>query len=155
MLSETWLLNEELVETENFKRITQYRRDFVKRNTCTYINQTKSNLGDICVAGYTLPNGKPIVVVTVYDSVNQNVTDVIDYNPETLLAYTEGGSKLHALPLIPGGNFNTDFEKDEGLRLVQFLKSDFNLGFVSGKALGANRYGTTIDEMFSRFVNHG
>ncbi|GFY69788.1 hypothetical protein TNIN_364321 [Trichonephila inaurata madagascariensis] len=111
MLSETWLRNEELVELEDFKRITQNRPpginreggvaiyqnvresqhefngnhdDFVRRNT-----QTKSNLGHICDTTCTLPNGKPIVV-TAYISVNQNVTDIIDYINETLLAYTEG-----------------------------------------------------------------
>ncbi|GFY57170.1 hypothetical protein TNIN_70011 [Trichonephila inaurata madagascariensis] len=45
MLSETWLRNEELVEIENVKLITQHRRDFVRKST-QYINQTKSNLGD-------------------------------------------------------------------------------------------------------------
>ncbi|GFV60995.1 hypothetical protein TNCV_92071 [Trichonephila clavipes] len=76
-------------------------------------------MGDICAARCTLPNGKPIVVITVYISVNQNVTDIINYIPETLLAYTEGGSNLlgkqyHVLPLILGGDFNIDFDKDEG-----------------------------------------
>ncbi|GFW77889.1 uncharacterized protein TNCV_3910991 [Trichonephila clavipes] len=98
-------------------------------------------MGDICATRRTLPNGKPIVVVTVYISVNQNVTDIVDYIHETLLAYTEGGSELlgkqyHVLPLILGGDFNIDFDKDEGLRLVQFLKSELNLDLVSGKVLG-------------------
>ncbi|GFS97424.1 hypothetical protein TNCV_733561 [Trichonephila clavipes] len=49
----------------------------------------------------------------------------------------EGGSKqlgkqYHVLPLIPSG----DFDKDEGLRLVKFLKLELNLGFVYGKAGG-------------------
>ncbi|GFU29703.1 endonuclease-reverse transcriptase [Trichonephila clavipes] len=53
----------------------------------------------------------------------------------------EGGSKLlkklyHVLPLILGGDFNTDFDKGERLRLVQFLKSELNLDFVSGRVLG-------------------
>ncbi|GFV90940.1 probable RNA-directed DNA polymerase from transposon BS [Trichonephila clavipes] len=50
-------------------------------------------------------------------------------------AHTEGGSKLlkkkcHVLLPILGG----DFDKGEGLRLVQ-LKSELNLDFVSGRAL--------------------
>ncbi|GFX67310.1 uncharacterized protein TNCV_4657811 [Trichonephila clavipes] len=81
--------------------------------------------------------------IKVCISVNQNVTDIIGYIHETLLAYTEGGSKLlgkqyHAL-LIPGGDFNIDFDKDEGLRLVQLLKSKLNLDFYSGKALQTTR----------------
>ncbi|GFW31554.1 hypothetical protein TNCV_4419891 [Trichonephila clavipes] len=90
---ETWLRNEELGKIENFKRITQHRRDFVRRNT-QYVNQTKSNLGDTCATRCTLPDGKPIVVVTVCISFNQSVLDIIDYIHETLLVHTEGDSKL-------------------------------------------------------------
>ncbi|GFU13769.1 hypothetical protein TNCV_939821 [Trichonephila clavipes] len=58
----------------------------------------------------------------------------------TRKAYTEDDFKilkkqLHVLPLILGGDFKTDFDKDEGLRLVQFLKQELNLDFVSGRAL--------------------
>ncbi|GFU42324.1 hypothetical protein TNCV_4554801 [Trichonephila clavipes] len=113
MSSETWLCNEELVEVENFKRITQFRRDFARKNT-QCVNPNKSNLRDMCDEKCTLPNGKPLVVVTVYISVNQNVTDIIDYIHETLLVYTEGieggsnytGKQYHAVPLIPGDDFN-------------------------------------------------
>ncbi|GFX13841.1 hypothetical protein TNCV_3421521 [Trichonephila clavipes] len=82
MLSEKWLRSEEIVEIENFKCITQYRRNFVRRNI-QYANQTKSNLGDICAARSTSPNGEPIVVVTVYSSANQSFTGIIDYILET------------------------------------------------------------------------
>ncbi|KAK0076222.1 hypothetical protein PV326_010941 [Microctonus aethiopoides] len=63
--------------------------------------------------------------VTVYNSVNKKVGDVIDFLHEALLAYTKGGLKLlkkqyHELPLILGGNFNIQFDTDEGLRCVQF-----------------------------------
>ncbi|GFX79424.1 hypothetical protein TNCV_1715741 [Trichonephila clavipes] len=37
---------------------------------------------------------------------------------------------------MSGSDFNVDFDKDEGLRLIHFLKSELNVGFVSGKALG-------------------
>ncbi|GFW82332.1 uncharacterized protein TNCV_3818131 [Trichonephila clavipes] len=104
MLSETWLHHKELVEIENFKRITH-----------------------------------------IDSSVNQKVTNFKDYTHETLLAYAEGGSKLlrkqyHVLPLILGGDLNIDLDKDEGLRLVQLLKSELNLDFVSGKALGTTSF---------------
>lgn len=184
MLSETWLRNEESVEIENFRCISQYRRPDINRgggvsiyqnvndshhvltgNNDTFLrnaqhfSQTHSNLGDICAARCTLPNGNHIVVVSIYISVNQKVNDVIDFIHETLLAYTEGGSKLlkkqyHVLPLVLSGDFNIDFNKDDGLRLIQFLKSELNLDIVSDRTLGTTRYGTTIDAVFSRFVNH-
>ncbi|GFY07482.1 neuroglian [Trichonephila clavipes] len=59
-------------------------------------------------------------------------------------AAENGGSKLlgnqyHVLPLILDGDLNIDFDEDEGLGLVQFLKPEFNLDFVSGKELRISR----------------
>ncbi|GFW14194.1 transposase domain containing protein [Trichonephila clavipes] len=59
---------------------------------------------------------------------------------EAVLRAKEGDSKLLkkqyiVLPLIFGDDFNTDFDKGEKLRLVQ-LKSELNLDFVPGTALG-------------------
>ncbi|GFY18235.1 hypothetical protein TNCV_2046411 [Trichonephila clavipes] len=113
-------------------------------------------MGDTCAARCTFPNGKPIVVVTVYISVNQNVTDIMEYISKTLLAYTECGSKLLGkpylvLPLILGGDFNIDTDKDdEGLILVQFLKSELNFDFVSGKGMGTTCL--SVWEAFRRFL---
>lgn len=185
MLSETWLSNNEQVEVGNFNLITQYRRPNIKRGggVCIYHNTddsqrecavnsdtqlrrgpqhtslTKSAVGDICAARYTTSSGREIIMVTVYISVNTNVTDIIDFLHEALLVYTEGGSKLlrkryHELPLILGGDFNIDFNKEDGFRLIQFLKDELNLDLISGRTLGTTRYDTTIDAMFSRFITH-
>ncbi|KAK0085234.1 hypothetical protein PV326_005988 [Microctonus aethiopoides] len=108
------------------------------------------------------PDAGPSIIqyeaVTVYNSVNKKVRDVIDFLHEALLAYTKGGLKLlkkqyHELPLIPGGDFNIQFDTDEGLRCVQFLDKELNLDFVSGNTLGMIRHGTSIG-IFSRYVNH-
>lgn len=74
-----------------------------------------------------------------------------------MLVYTEEGSKLlkkryHKLPLIFGGDFNVDFDKDK--HLVQFLRSKLNLDLISSRTLRTTRYGTTIDALFSRFITH-
>ncbi|PRD27852.1 UNVERIFIED_CONTAM: hypothetical protein NCL1_34183 [Trichonephila clavipes] len=72
-------------------------------------------------------NGGDVVLSTVKVSKNMhvisvNVTDIIDYILETLLAYAEGRSKLlgkhHVLTFIPSGDFNIDFDEDERLRLA-------------------------------------
>ncbi|KAK0071933.1 hypothetical protein PV325_012136 [Microctonus aethiopoides] len=78
--------------------------------------------------------------VTVYDSVNKKVRDVIGFF-HTLIACTKGGLKLlkkqyHELPFILGGEFNIHFDTNEGLRCVQFLKKELNLDFVSGNTHG-------------------
>ncbi|KAK0077455.1 hypothetical protein PV325_003939, partial [Microctonus aethiopoides] len=76
------------------------------------------------------PTIKQHEAVTVYNSVNKKVRDVIDFLHESLLAYTKGG-----------------------LRRVQFLKKELNLEIVSGNTLGTTRHGTSI-RIFSRYVNH-
>ncbi|KAK0165531.1 hypothetical protein PV328_004038 [Microctonus aethiopoides] len=68
------------------------------------------------------PDAGPTIIqheaVTVYNSVNKKVRDVIDFLHEALLAYTKGGLKLlkkryHELPLILGGVFwVADYEQD-------------------------------------------
>ncbi|KAK0160300.1 hypothetical protein PV328_007728 [Microctonus aethiopoides] len=68
--------------------------------------------------------------VTVYNSVNKKVKDVIDFLHEALFAYEKGG-----------------------LRCVQFLKKELNLDFVSGNTLGMTRHDTSTG-IFSRYVNH-
>ncbi|KAK0071243.1 hypothetical protein PV325_013238, partial [Microctonus aethiopoides] len=86
------------------------------------------------------PDAGPTIIqhesVTVYNSVNKKLRDVIDFLHEALLAYTKEGLKLlkkryQELPLIFGGNFNIQFDTDEGLHCVQFLKKELNLDFVS------------------------
>ncbi|KAK0091345.1 hypothetical protein PV326_003353 [Microctonus aethiopoides] len=87
--------------------------------------------------------------VTVYNSVNKKVRDVIGFLHEALFAYTKGGLKLlkkryHELPLILGGDFNIKFYTDKELRCVQFLKKKLNLDFVSGNTLRTTRHAANI-----------
>ncbi|KAK0077761.1 hypothetical protein PV325_003480 [Microctonus aethiopoides] len=48
--------------------------------------------------------------------------------------------RYHELPFILGGDFKIQFDTDEGLRCVQFLKKELNLDFVSGNTLGTTRH---------------
>ncbi|KAK0077175.1 hypothetical protein PV325_004322 [Microctonus aethiopoides] len=75
------------------------------------------------------PDAGPTIIqheaVTVYNSVNKNVRDVTDFLHEALLVYTKGGLKLsqkryHEFPFPLDGDFNFQFDTDEGLRCVQF-----------------------------------
>ncbi|KAK0072805.1 hypothetical protein PV325_010774, partial [Microctonus aethiopoides] len=70
-----------------------------------------------------------------------------------LLAYTKAGLELlkkryHELPLILGSDFNIQFDTDEGLRCVQFLKKELNLDIVSGNTLGTTRHVINNDITF-------
>ncbi|KAK0070696.1 hypothetical protein PV326_002177, partial [Microctonus aethiopoides] len=95
------------------------------------------------------PDASPKIIqheaVTEYKSVNKEVTDVINFLHEALLAYTKEGLKLlkkryDKLPLILGGDFNIQFDTDEGLRSVQILRKELNLDFVSSNTLGTIRH---------------
>ncbi|KAK0165641.1 hypothetical protein PV328_004143 [Microctonus aethiopoides] len=108
------------------------------------------------------PDAGPTIIqheaVTVYNSVNKRVRDVIDFLHEALLAYTKEVLKLlkkryHELPLIlgdvanfityytwyklPTQHFNIQFNIDEGLRCVQFSKigTEFGLRFCCHKPI--------------------
>ncbi|KAK0076023.1 hypothetical protein PV325_006000 [Microctonus aethiopoides] len=96
------------------------------------------------------PDAGPTIIqheeVTVYNSVNKKVRDVIDFLHEALLIYMKGGLKLlkkryHELSPILGGDFDIQLDTDEGLRCVQFLKKELNLDFVSGNTLRPTRHG--------------
>ncbi|KAK0169710.1 hypothetical protein PV328_010354 [Microctonus aethiopoides] len=102
------------------------------------------------------PDTGPTIIqheaVTVYNSVKKKVRDVIDFLHEALLVYTKEGLKLlkkryHELPLILGGDFNIQFDTDEGLRCVHFLKKELNLNFVSGNTLGTTRHDSVTREV--------
>ncbi|GBP77334.1 hypothetical protein EVAR_54706_1 [Eumeta japonica] len=97
--------------------------------------------------------------ISTFNVARQNVTNIIDFLHESLLLYTEGGSKLlkkryHELPLLLGGDFNIDFNKEDGFRLVQFLKDELNLDLISDRTLGttSERQGKTVAVTYTRRI---
>lgn len=62
--------------------------------------------------------------------------------------------KYHKLPLILTGDFNVNFaDTNKSQPLLQFLKENFNLT-IDNNPLQSTRYGTTLDAVFSRFLDN-
>ncbi|GBP88901.1 hypothetical protein EVAR_102914_1 [Eumeta japonica] len=56
------------------------------------------------------------------------------------------------MPVILSGDFNTDFKKEESATLTVHLREVFNLEMKNDRNLPTTRYGTTINAVFSRYI---
>ena len=62
--------------------------------------------------------------------------------------------KKPVLPLILAGDFNVNFPIAESLLLVTFLQNKFQLLMKNPAREPTTRYGTTIDTVFSRYLEN-
>lgn len=56
------------------------------------------------------------------------------------------------MPVILSGVFNTDFKKEEFASLTEYLREVFNLEMKNDRNRPTTRYGTTIDAVFTRYI---
>lgn len=56
------------------------------------------------------------------------------------------------MPVILSGDFNTDFKKEESAPLTEYLREVFNLEMKNDRNIPTTRYGTTIDAVFTRYI---
>ncbi|XP_032457815.1 uncharacterized protein LOC116738670 [Nasonia vitripennis] len=79
-------------------------------------------------------------------------------NAATLLQYTGGAALLgldtHKIPLILSGDININFADDKSEPLKKFLIDKFNLTMNNSSSQSTTNYGTTIDAVFSRFIDN-
>lgn len=97
------------------------------------------------------------MVVAVYISPGKSATEIRKFLHENLLIYTKEGSALlgenyHQIPMILSGDFNINFAEDTSQSLIDFLHEKFDLSMSNDKNTSTTRYGTTIDAVFSRFL---
>lgn len=178
MLTETWLNNQELVNIPNFDCCVQFKREdqrsggvaiYRNRNSAiittpnmdiTYRQTTSSTvtsrpIGDICSAECILPNGQTVLSVVVYISPNQQMDNIIKFLNFVLLPYSkfaseELGSEFFNMPIIMGGDFNINFDKEESELLLKFLEEKYNLRLNTNRHSPTTQHQTTIDAVFSR-----
>ena len=183
LLSETWIENDKHVEIHNFLCVVQYKRpgvraggvaiyqntqklqhvvtnhtDIYTRNDALISTQS-SSVGDLCAAECKMHNGKTVIMVSVYISPGKSIGDITDFIHHVLLPYTEGGAKLlnknyHEIPMIIAGDFNVNFANEESLPLIDFFRNVSNLEIATNRNIGTTRHGTTIDAVFSRFIDN-
>ena len=75
------------------------------------------------------------------------------------MPYTKGGAKIlnknyHEIPMIIAGDFNVNFANEESLLLIDFFRNVLNLEIATDTNIGTTRHGTTIDAVFSRFIDN-
>jgi endonuclease/exonuclease/phosphatase (EEP) superfamily protein YafD len=56
------------------------------------------------------------------------------------------------LIIILSGDFNANFADERAQRLITFLKDKFQLHMTNDPQHSATNYGTTLDAVFSRFI---
>lgn len=181
LLTETCMTRDNPIEIPNFNCIVQFKRDTVPKggvaiyqnnNNVTNImtpnieiniedvsdvNVRRSFVGDICACLCKLRNGLHIVMVAIYISPNPKLDEVEHFIHRTLLEYTEEGSKIlgtngNKFPLILAGDFNINFADKKSERLTTFLSEKLNLKMNNDPQESTTKYGTTIDAVFSRYL---
>lgn len=95
-------------------------------------------------------------MVVIYITPNIKLDEVEYFIHCTLLEYTEGSKILdrnsHKFPLILAGDFNINFADKKSERLITFLLEKLNLKINNDPQVSTTKYGTTIDGVFSRYL---
>lgn len=183
LLTETWMSNIEDISLPNFDCIVQFKRDDIRAGgVAVYknINDTMnvltpnleitisntneisvrhSSVGDICACFCKMENGVEILIVVIYISPASKIEDIELFIHRALLEYTEIGSQAlgknyHKIPIILAGDFNINFADGKSDHLQKFLLDKFNLKINNDPAQSTTRHGTTIDAVFSRYLEN-
>ncbi|KAF0716956.1 Uncharacterized protein FWK35_00032471, partial [Aphis craccivora] len=99
-----------------------------------------------------------VLSVVVYISPNQHINDIVKYLHLVLLPYTprgaaELGEDYDKMAMILGGDFNFNFSSDKAQTLISFLENKLNLKMNTARNIPSTNYKTTLDGVFSRFLN--
>lgn len=128
----------------------------------TMFNTSISDIGDMCISRCHCGDSQFIIMVAVYISPNNSLRAIRDFFYENLFIYSHGASALlhqkigrrfDDLPMILSGDFNINFADDKNLQLLEFFKNEFGLSMSNDRNLSTTRYKTTIDAVFTRYLN--
>lgn len=182
VLSETWANTEDRVDVPNFDCIVKFkRRDRRAGGVAIYhkssdktvamtphlsisiaqmdsISLNTSSVGEVCATRCKVETGQIILIVAVYISPNQKLSDIMGFIHEALIVYTpEVAATLRKnwgeLPMIMSGDFNVNLAKPEAQPLIDFLQDKFQLTLNSDRMISTTRSGTTIDAVFCRYLD--
>jgi hypothetical protein len=183
ILSETWIENNNHINILNFNCAVQFKRQNVRAGGVAILHSTAhgtnivapnmdlnlqqmeslsvglSSVGEICAAECRTDSGQQIMIIALYISPNQSIAKIIKFIQLYLLPYTavgaaELGVKLDEIPIILGGDFNINFASDDAKPLIQFLEEKLSLRMNNSPTESTTRHGTTIDAVFSRFLEN-
>lgn len=111
----------------------------------------------MCSVQCKLNNEDNIIIICIYISPNNSVQNIIDFLHFHLLPYTKSGSRIlkkdyDKIPMIVSGDFNINFQSERAQPLITFLKDELYLDMSNNQMEATTRGGTTIDAVFSRFL---
>ena len=89
-------------------------------STCVSIIQYSVNVSCYEYGRY---GQSPLCVICLYAATNLLVSEVLD---EVL---------LHTIPMVLGGDFNTDLKSTEGTEFLEFLRDTWKLELISDPAI--------------------
>lgn len=118
-----------------------------------------SSVGELCAAECRTESGQRIMIIAIYISPNQTIAKIIEFIHLHLLPYTSVGAseidvELGQIPIILGGDFNVNFASDDAKPLIQFLEEKLLLRMNNSPTESTTRHGTTIDAVFSRYLEN-
>jgi len=181
ILPETHVRDGQNIDIPNFHCIAKYKRENVSAGgVAIYHNESDHNnivtshmdvhsraseslvaaqsaIGEICISKCVPQTGREFVVVAIYISPGKTVNQIIDFIHQNLLIYTKEGSALlgknfHKIQMIMSGDFNINFSDEKTEPLIGFLKDKLDLVMSNDKNQSTTKYGTTIDAVFSRYL---
>ena len=162
--------NEEQFNIPNFNFVLSYKRPEVLAAGIAIYHNTQdvsymdihtkftksigvnvSDVGEICIAHYNSKIEQYILMVAIYISPRKSMIQKFLF--ENLTIYTKEGSEILEKrfgkaydnePMILSGDFNIKFADDKNLPLIDF---------VNDKKHSATKYKTTIDAVFTRYLD--
>lgn len=130
-----------------------------RRNELDAVTADLTEIGEICSSHLKLQDGQSLVLIAIYISPGKSMKDIIEFLARSLMIYSEHGSQfagthLHTMPIIMGGDFNCNFQDENSQPLVNFLRDKLNLVMNNDPNKSTTKYGTTIDAVFTRFIEN-
>ncbi|KAL4085052.1 hypothetical protein QTP88_027890 [Uroleucon formosanum] len=142
----------------NCQSLRAHNNDLTDAVTQECLTVTSRPIGDLCPVKCILLNGQKVFSVVVYISPNQHINDIVKFLHFVLLPYTPGGvaelgEDYDKMSMILEGDFNIKFSSDEAQPLISFLENRLNLKMNTARNIPSTNYKTTLDGVFSRFLN--
>lgn len=132
---------------------------YINSMSISQATTSESAVGDFCAAICQLDDNRKLVIASIYIKVNQKIDDIMDFLGFHLAPFATSSAQIFRsreiysrMPVILSGDFNTDFKKEESAPLTEYLREVFNLEMKNDRNIPTTRYGTTIDAVFTRYI---
>ena len=148
-----------LKNNDNSLRVHSEMQAYINNMSVSQTTASESAVGDFCAAICQLDENRKLVIASIYIQANQKINDVMDFLGFHLAPFATSSAQIFRsreiysrMPVFLSGDFNTDFKKEESAPLIEYLREVFNLEMINDRNIPTTRYGTTIDAVFTRYI---